>query len=135
MMATFVDTPSKTDITNGPTNLQNRSIRRIWELRAGRIVGKFAYRPQRDSLNLVDGIHCHQLSRRPIAIPIQQSATWPMNNSSTQSLPMDIAFMVDDSFSTQARKVTHASRNDLWKPSSMGIMYKKIAHDMATAIL
>jgi hypothetical protein len=56
MMATFVDTPSRTDIANGPTSLQNRSIRRIWELRTRRIVGKFAYGPQRDSLNLVDGI-------------------------------------------------------------------------------
>lgn len=58
-----------------------------------------------------------------------------MNDSLTQSLPTEIAFMVEDNFSTQARKVTDASRNDLWKPSSMGIMYKKIAHDMATAIL
>ncbi len=58
-----------------------------------------------------------------------------MNDLRTQSLPTDIVFIIEANFSAHARKVTAASRDDLCRPSSMDIIHKKIAHDMATAIL
>ncbi|GMF93244.1 unnamed protein product [Aspergillus oryzae] len=109
-MANLVDTPSTKAMASGPISLQMRSIRRIWAFVA--MLGCISTYgiPLSKSCTYSCGYRDRFLQQPQPTIPYEHQVYTELFSIRTQSLSTDTRFMIEHSFSIQARRANAMSR-------------------------